>query len=139
MAVPKGWKLTDRSQSKIINQLWLDSTENALIGVQVFEDTGAEAKEVLTTFVQNVFGSFPEFTMSQPVNEADGSIRVTWHYMTTSEGISGRVRGDTYISKYPNRMVLHTVAVLADQFASLEPSFEQILESFDINASAVLP
>jgi len=139
MKVPKGWKLTDSSQNGIINHVWLDASENALVGVQIFADPGSPPQEILTTFVQGVFGSFPDFRADAPVNNGDDSFRITWQYTTTSEGITGKVRGDTYITKYPDRIVLKTVGVLADQFDNLESTFKQILGSFDINASASLP
>jgi len=107
--------------------------------VQIFADPGSPPQEILTTFVQGVFGSFPDFRADAPVKYGDGSISITWEYTTTAEGITGRVRGNTYITKYPDRIVLKTVGVLADQFDNLEPTFKQILQSFDINASASLP
>jgi serine/threonine protein kinase len=139
MQIPKGWKLTDSSQDGIINQIWLDASENGLVSVQIFADPGSPPQEILSEFVQQVFGSFPDFRTDAPVKYGDGSISITWEYTTTAEGITGRVRGDTYITKYPDRIVLKTVGVLADQFDNLEPTFKQILQSFDINASASLP
>ncbi len=139
MQIPKGWKLTDSSGNGIINHVWLDESGNALVGVQVFADPGSPPQEILTEFVQGVFGSFPDFRTGSPVNYADGSTSITWEYTATSEGITGKVRGDTYITKYPNRIVLKTVGVLADQFERLEPAFEQVLQSFDIDISVPLP
>jgi serine/threonine protein kinase len=139
MQIPKDWKLTDSSQEGIVNQIWLDSSENALVGVQIFADPGNIPQEILSNFVQGVFGSFPDFSAGTPVNHGDGSTSITWEYTTTSEGITGRVRGDTYITKYPNRIVLRTVGVLADQFDSLEPAFTEILQSFDLNPNLTLP
>ncbi len=139
MQIPKGWKLTDSSQSGIVNHVWLDAFENSLVGVQIFADPGTPPQEILTKFVQGVFGSFPDFNLGSTVNHPDGSISITWYFTSTSEGVTGKVRGDTYITKYPDRVVLKTVGVLADQFDRLEPTFKQILGSFDINTSATLP
>lgn len=142
--VPQGWKRQDKSQSGEAIVLWLDSAENGLLGVNIFAEESQQTQKQLSEMLQRVlnsfFGSQPDFKLSEPVIQPDGSVRITWSYtVTVDNGIKGTFAGESFIEQRGNKISILTYALPKEQHSSLEQPINQILRSYKINPSAPLP
>ncbi|MEI6181410.1 MAG: hypothetical protein WCP31_11685, partial [Chloroflexales bacterium] len=84
IGIPENWTLEDSSKPGEILNLWTDPTGNGVVVVDIAESSTTSTADELTTalnkFLKATFGTKPDFTISDPKTQSDGSVRVTWGY-----------------------------------------------------------
>jgi len=135
--VPAGWTFKDHSKPTEAIASWTDQAENAFMQVDIFEQEKKDTKQDLANFLkdylQQTFGSQPDF--SQDAAEESGpSMLIVWTY--TGEGTGGvkaKLLGNSFIKQIGNKISLFTIVVPQEQFDRLQPSLDKILGSYTIN------
>ena len=142
IGIPENWKLKDSSKSDEILHLWTDPTGNGVVVVDIIESSSTSTAEELTTaltkFLTTTFGTEPDFTISDPKTQADGSVRVTWGYTVKSGSTSVKLLGSSFIEQKGNKVSILTVVVPEAQSQTVKTPVNEILNSYTINESATL-
>ena len=142
--VPQGWTRTDKATPTEVVVYWLDKSPNflAFIQVNIFaanaNQTNAQLTERLKRFVNGSFSSKLGFSMNAPVVQNDGSVRISWGYTTTVQGITGKVQGSSFIEQRGKKISFLTYGKPQEQYDKLQPLINQILNSYKIYPSAPL-
>jgi hypothetical protein len=142
--VPSNWTIKDNSKSGEAIVLWTDPTENGLIVVDLFESSTEQSSdeliELLQNFLTNSFGSEPDFSMNDPKEQSDGSQLIVWSYTANaSGGVQGTLLGNSFIEQRGDKISILTTTVPEDQFDTLQPETDTIINSYSIDSSADLP
>lgn len=142
--IPEGWELQDNSTSGEANVLWLDPTQNALIVVDIFETDAAstspeDLEELLRSYLEQTFSSYPDFELGDVVEQSDGSLLIVWSYTADASGLEGMVLGNSFIEQRGSYISLLTLLVPDEQFENLMDMTNDILNSYVIDTSALLP
>ncbi|MFL5802560.1 MAG: hypothetical protein ACJ8CR_12575 [Roseiflexaceae bacterium] len=142
--VPHDWTLKDNSKSGEAILLWTDPTENGLIVVDLFEAQGEESKakliKTLQDFLNNSFGSEPDFSMNDPKEQSDGSQLIVWSYTANaSGGLKATLLGNSFVEQRGDKISILTTTVPEDQFDTLKPETDKIINSYTIDPTAALP
>ena len=124
--------------------LWTDPTENGLIVVDIFgsstEQSDDELIELLQNFLTRSFGSEADFTMDDPKAQSDGSQLIVWSYTANaSGGVQGTLLGNSFVEQRGDKISILTTTVPEDQFDTLQPDTDTIINSYSIDSSADLP
>ncbi len=142
--VPQGWTRADKITPTEVVVYWLDKSPNFLAFIQVntIAANGTQTNEQLIDrlkrFVNGSFSSKSGFSMNAPVVQNDGSVRISWGYTTTVQGITGKVQGSSFIEQRGNKISFLTYGKPQQQYDKLQPLINQILNSYKINPSASL-
>jgi hypothetical protein len=142
--VPKSWALKDNSKSGEAILLWSDPSENGLIVVDLFEGkeekSADELVELLRGFLKNSFESELDFSMDDPKQQTDGSQLIVWSYTANASGdVKAKLLGNSFIEQRGDKISILTTAVPEDQFDTLKPETNKIINSYKIDSSAALP
>jgi hypothetical protein len=142
--VPTNWTLKDNSKPGEAILLWSDPTENGLVVVNLFEMQGEQSAEelskLLRDFLDSSFKSEQDFSMGDPKEQADGSQLIVWSYTANaSGGVQARLLGNSFIEQRGNKISILTTAVPEDQFDTLKPKTNTIINSYTIDPAAALP
>jgi hypothetical protein len=124
--------------------LWLDPTQNALIVVDIFETDAAstspeDLEELLRSYLEQTFSSYPDFELGDVVEQSDGSLLIVWSYTADASGLEGMVLGNSFIEQRGSYISLLTLLVPDEQFENLMDMTNDILNSYVIDTSALLP
>jgi hypothetical protein len=142
--VPTSWTIKDNSKAGEAIVLWTDPTENGLIVVDLFESQEEKSSEqlieLLRDFLKNSFESEADFTMDEPKEQSDGSQLIVWSYTANASGdVKAKLLGNSFIEQRDNKISILTTVVPEDQFDTLKPETNTIINSYSIDPSAGLP
>ncbi|HET9223919.1 MAG TPA: hypothetical protein VFO07_15510, partial [Roseiflexaceae bacterium] len=142
--VPTAWSLKDNSKPGEAILLWTDPTENGLIVVNLFaseaEKSSDELIQLLRDFLKNSFESEPDFSMDEPKEQSDGSQLIVWSYTANATGdVKAVLLGNSFIEQRGDKISILTTAVPENQFDTLKPETNKIINSYSIDPSAGLP
>jgi len=141
--IPENWSLQVNSTPDEIILVWTDPTENGAVIVDIFEDTTAysddQLTDILRTFLENSFGSEPEFSVDDPVTQSDGSILLVWTYLGTADNnVEVSLLGNSFIEQRENKVSILSTLIPSDQFDTLIDYTNEIINSYSIDPSAPL-
>ena len=142
--VPKSWTPKDNSKPGEAILLWTDPTENGLLVVDILQKKEKQSNEemitFLRTFLNNSFKSEADFTMDDPKAQSDGSQLIVWSYMATANGgAKVKLLGNSFIEQRGDKLSILTTAVPDEQFDTLKPETNKVINSYSIDTSAALP
>jgi hypothetical protein len=142
--VPTSWTRKDNSKPGEAILLWTDPSENGLIVVDLFasqeEKSTDQLVELLREFLKNSFEVQPDFTMEDPKEQSDGSQLIVWTYTAdASGGVKATLLGNSFIEQRGDKISILTTAVPEDQFDTLKPETNKIINSYTIDPAAALP
>jgi predicted small lipoprotein YifL len=141
--IPENWSLQDNSKPDEIILVWTDPTQNGGVIVDIFEDetvySEEELTEILRAFLDNSFGSQPEFSVDEPVTQNDGSILLVWTYLATADNNTEvPLLGNSFIEQRGNKVSILTTLIPDDQFDDLVDNTDEIINTYVINRDAPL-
>jgi hypothetical protein len=142
--VPKSWALKDNSKPGEAILLWTDPSENGLLVVDILEKKEKQSNEQMIKFLQkflnNSFKSEDDFTMDDPKEQSDGSQLIVWSYTATATGgAKVKLLGNSFIEQHDDKLSILTTAVPDEQFDTLKPETNKVINSYSIDASSALP
>lgn len=142
--VPKSWKLQDNSKPGEAILLWTDPSENGLLVVDILEAKDKKSSDQMITFLQDFlnksFKSEDDFTMDDPKEQSDGSQLIVWSYTATATGgAKVKLLGNSFIEQRDDKLSILTTAVPDEQFDTLKPETNKVINSYSIDTSAALP
>jgi hypothetical protein len=141
--IPENWAMQDNSKPDEIIHVWTDPTRNGGVIVDIFEDETAYTEEqltdILSTFLENSFGSEPDFSVDPPETQNDGSVLLAWGYTATADNDTPvDMTGNSFIEQRENKVSILTTLVPHDQFDSTVEFTNEIINSYLIDPSAIL-
>ncbi len=141
--VPAEWTLTNNSRDDEVIMIWTDPTNNALIGVDIFENNAAVTPEQLTAFLQdfldNSFGDNLDFNTDPPAIQPDGSVQIAWGYVAqASNGVSAPLIGNSFIDQRGNTISILTSLIPQAQFERLQEPVSTIINSYQVDPQVAL-
>jgi hypothetical protein len=141
--VPTSWALTDKSTSGEAIMYWLDPTENASLFVDIFGEPQEQTQDDLSAlgqkYLQSTFGQQTDFSMNDPKPQSDGSVLVVWSYTTDVQGVKAEMLGNTFVEQRGDKMSLLTMLVPHEQFDTLLPNTNAIINTYKLDPEASLP
>jgi hypothetical protein len=142
--IPSNWKLKDNSKAGEAILIWSDPTENGLVVVDLFESKDKQSSEDLTkllrNFLETSFSSEEDFSMNDPKEQSDGSQLIVWSYTAKATGdVKAKLLGNSFVEQRGDKISILTTAVPHDQFDTLKPETNKIINSYTIDSSAALP
>jgi hypothetical protein len=142
--VPTSWSLKDNSKPGEAILVWTDSSENGLIVVNLFASQDEKSSDELVTllqdFLKSSFESEADFSMDDPKEQSDGSQLIVWSYTANaSGGVKAKLLGNSFVEQRGDKISILTTAVPEDQFDTLKPETNKIINSYSIDPSAELP
>jgi hypothetical protein len=142
--VPKSWTRKDNSKPGEAIMLWTDPSENGLLVVDILESKDKKSSDEMVTFLQDFlnksFKSEADFSMDDPKAQADGSQLIVWSYTATANGgAKVKLLGNSFIEQHDDKLSILTTAVPDEQFDTLKPETNKVINSYSIDASAALP
>lgn len=140
--IPNNWGLQDNSKPDEIVMVWTDPSENAGVIVDIFEDettyTGEQLTDILTTYLENSFGSEEGYATDEPETQSDDSILITWSFVETVDDLEVEYTGNSFIEQRGNKVSLLTALLPSEQLdATLDPANE-VINTYRIDPEAVL-
>ncbi|MFV9506662.1 MAG: DUF4352 domain-containing protein [Oscillochloridaceae bacterium umkhey_bin13] len=141
--IPEGWDLQDNSRPDELILIWTDPTRNGGVIVDIFEDetiyTPDQLIDILETFLNNSFGSEPDFFMGDPETQGDDSILIVWSYTAEADnGVEVSLLGNSFIEQRGNKVSILTTLIPEDQFDDLVDRTDELINTYRINPDAVL-
>jgi predicted small lipoprotein YifL len=141
--IPENWSLQDNSKPDEIIIVWTDPTQNGGVIVDIFEDETVYSEEELTdilrAFLDNSFGSQPDFDVDDPVTQNDGSILLVWSYLATADNDTEvQLLGNSFIEQRGNKVSILTTLIPDEQFDDLVEYTDEIINTYVINRDAPL-
>lgn len=141
--VPENWSLQDNSQPDELILVWTDPTRNSGVIVDIFEDdtvyTSDQLTELLTNYLQNSFGSQPDFSADDPVPQSDDSILIVWSYTASADNnVQAQLLGNSFVEQRENKVSILTTLVPRAQFEDLREETDGIINTYRINPAASL-
>lgn len=138
--VPQDWSISDNSNDLSVNYAWQDDTGTAGILVSLYENPEELSEEQLiadgTDFVQNAFGSEPEFEILETTPQSDGSVLIAWNATPEMGGAAVKLLGLTYIQQNGDKVsLLNAIMPDAENDALWEGGFSQIVNSYSVDPS----
>ncbi|EFO79300.1 hypothetical protein OSCT_2845 [Oscillochloris trichoides DG-6] len=139
--IPENWSLQDTSNPDELILIWTDPTRNGAVIVDIFEDetvyTDEDLTKVLQTYLENSFGSQPDFYFEDPTPQSDGSILIVWTYTATADnGVEATLLGNTFIEQRGNKISLLSTLVPQAQFDTLIDRTNEIINTYRIDPDA---
>ena len=81
-----------------------------------------------------------DFSMNDPKAQSDGSQLIVWSYTANaSGGAKVKLLGNSFIEQRADKLSILTSAVPDEQFDTLKPETNTVINSYSIDASAALP
>ncbi len=142
--VPQKWQLENFSEPNHIRVQWQDPNHHGLICVELFnfpsrvtsQELGTQLSEVL----RKVYGEYDRLSISQPITQSNGSVRVNWSYLKqTDSGATVAYKGKSFIQKVGNKISASYFVVPAQQTTQLATPFDRIIRSYQINPDIDVP
>lgn len=141
--IPENWSLQDNSKPDEIILVWTDPSQNGGVIVDIFEDETVYSEEELTdilrAFLDNSFGSQPEFDVDDPVTQNDGSILLVWTYLATANNDAEvKLLGNSFIEQRGNKVSILSTLIPDEQFDDIVGNTDDIINTYVINPDALL-
>jgi hypothetical protein len=141
LVLPATWELTDRSTPSTADLEW--RAPNATVRVQsTIRSANLSVLEVPLATQQALttrFGTLPEFQISNPQAQPDGSVLVAFTMRDTPDAGAVLLRGNGYGEQRGDKFALLTLLAPADQFDALwEAGLADIANSYRINPDVAL-
>ncbi len=141
LVLPATWELTDRSTPSTAELEW--RAPNATVRVQsTIRSANLSVLELPLATQQALttrFGTLPEFQISNPQAQPDGSVLVAFTMRDTPDAGAVLVRGNGYGEQRGDKFALLTLLAPADQFDALwEAGLADIANSYRINPDVAL-
>lgn len=139
--LPAAWELTERSTPSTVELEW--QAPNAPVRVQSEVRSANLSTLELPLAIQQAltarYGTQPEFQISNPQAQPDGSVLVAFTMRDGSDAEAVLVRGNGYGEQRGDKFALLTLIAPADQFDALwEIGLADIANSYRINPNAAL-
>ncbi len=140
--VPQNWHTQDTSKSGEAILVWCAPQSDALVAVDIFQQpenqTADQLTKLLQTYLKNTFGSEQDFNLEDPKTQTDGSVLIVWSYVDkTHDGL--KVLGNSFIEQHGDKGSILTTVLPSEQFDTLKPDTNKIINSYKIDASSDLP
>ncbi len=141
LVLPAAWELTERSTPSTVELEW--QAPNAPVRVQSEVRSANLSTLELPLAIQQAltarYGTQPEFQISNPQAQPDGSVLVAFTMRDGSDAEAVLVRGNGYGEQRGDKFALLTLIAPADQFDALwEIGLADIANSYRINPNAAL-
>jgi len=141
--IPTNWTLQDNSKPDELILVWTDPSRNGGVIVDIFEDdstyTPEQLTDLLTRFLENSFGSQPDFQTNDPTTQADDSILISWSYTAKADNdIDAPLQGNSFIEQRGNKVSILTTLLPSDQFDDLREDTDAIINTYRITPDAAL-
>ena len=143
--VPAKWTLQNNSKTGEAIVLWTDETGNAVIAVDVFQETQPQSAAQLEEFLKNFLTSTvapagSDFTTEAGETQTDGSVLIVWNYTATAtDGTKGLLTGNSFIEQREDKVSILTTLVPDAQFDALLDKTNSIINSYVLDTTAALP
>ena len=142
--VPKSWTLKDNSKPGEAILLWTDPSENGLLVVDILEKQEKQSSDEWLHSCKNFSLTHSsrkaDFSMDDPKEQSDGSQLIVWSYTaSTSGGVKVKLLGNSFIEQRGDKLSILTTAVPDEQFDTLKPETNKVINSYTIDSSAALP
>lgn len=137
--VPNDWQLRDSVDAGNNLLFWVDPLEQAFIQLLVVEDGEnliTNDEEFLNDFISQIVGESAEFNLDQPVKQADGTTYVSYSFVDPQSLLA--MSGDGYVRRDGNYLSMIQILVPLEQFESLQPALQRIVQSYKIDPSIPL-
>lgn len=139
--IPENWDLQDTSTDNELILIWTDPTRNGAVIVDIFEDetvyTNEQLISTLETYLENSFGSQPDFYFEEPTPQSDGSILIVWTYTATADNdVEATLLGNTFIQQNGNKITLLSTLVPQAQFDELVDQTNEIINTYIVTPEA---
>jgi hypothetical protein len=139
--VPSDWEMSDNSNELSANYSWTSPSNTAGVIVSIYANPEAQDEEALTTlgseFVESVFGSEPDFEITEKTPQSDGSVLIAWTATPEIDGASVALVGLTYVEQRGDKISLLNALLPSDQYDALWDShFNTIVNSYRIDPDA---
>ncbi len=132
--VPSNWKLEDSSKPDAPSMAWVDPTGSSAVVIDISTDaktnTPEDLTDLLTKYVAKTFAGAPDLVTNPPKAMSDGSVLISSNVTTPNSNI--KLVNNSYIEQRGDKVMIITIAVPVDQFASLSDKLTQIVNSFKI-------
>ncbi|NJK40900.1 MAG: protein kinase [Acaryochloridaceae cyanobacterium SU_2_1] len=144
LLVPSGWKVEDVSSPGELLINWSDSTENARIIADIFDDTSNPDQAALTKLLQNflrkTYSAKESFFLEDPKPQADGSVLLIWGYTATATGnIKVKLLGNSFIEREGSRVAILTFILPSEQFEELKEYLNRMSNSYKVDTQPSIP
>ncbi len=141
--IPDNWKSTDNStpnEEAIVT--FTDPTGNAAIVVDVFpfdkEATQEDMGQFLSTFINDKFESYPNFSAFDPKNFGDNGASLGFSYDQKVGKQSYTMYGDSFIELHDGKMMsIMTVLLPKDQYHKVSKQVLGLLDTLQVNTESV--
>jgi hypothetical protein len=78
--------------------------------------------------------------MDDPKEQSDGSQLIVWSYTgNASGGVKAKLLGNSFIEQRGDKISILSTTVPDDQFDTLKPDTDKIINSYTIDPTAALP
>lgn len=134
--IPVAWSKEDTSADNSYTVLWTDPAGNSIIGMDIMEVEAMPSQEELEHnlrgFIRESYGHHPNFEISAPQAQPDGSTGLEWAYEIVLEGKRATFWGYSLMQQAGNRLAVLSVLIPKDQFDSLQDNLMKIIISRNI-------
>jgi len=142
--IPENWDLQDTSKPGELILIWTDPSQNGAVIVDIFEDANTYTDEELTStlqkYLENSFGSQPDFYVEDPTPQSDGSILIVWTYTATADNdVQATLLGNTFVQQNGDKITLLSTLVPQDQFDALVDQTNEIINAYVVTPEASIP
>ncbi|MGB9737285.1 hypothetical protein [Chloroflexus sp.] len=141
--VPNNWTLQDNSSDTELQLVWVDPTGNGAIIVVLAESSrtlsDTELADLLTSYLNDRFGSQPDFSTEDPQPQRDGSQLIVWSYTATADNnVRATLLGNSFVEQRGNKISILTTMIPQEQFEVLSTYTDRIINTYRINESVAL-
>jgi hypothetical protein len=148
VSMPTSWRRKDTSKPDEVIITWEDSTGNAVVSVDIFDNTPdseiTNTPESLGKFMTKTINevykkNLKNVTVSEPDDLKNGVVRVSWAYESESNGQTVPMSGTSFIRLDRNRISIFTDIIPTEQFEPLRTALDKMVQSFTVNTDRPFP
>ena len=136
---PTAWTEEDKSSKGEALVTWTDESRNAQVVVDVFKKPSTDLTEFLNKFLTDTYKQATNFKAEKAVPQSDGSVLVVFSYDVTVQGLDVTLTGNSFIQAHGDKASILSTLVPSDQFKTLEPDTNKIINSYKVDETAALP
>ncbi|NJO05769.1 MAG: hypothetical protein HC876_09745 [Chloroflexaceae bacterium] len=140
IGIPQDWRLEDDSSAESANLTWTSSTNNMLVNVNIVQRSigDTDLGSVLTQEITAAFGRQPDFQISSPQLQPDGSVLVGFRARTDTAD-SLLMQGNAYAEQLGDTFSVLVLIAPSDQFEALwDAGLSGIANSYTVDPTARL-
>ncbi len=137
--VPSDWQMRKGVNAGNDVLIWGEPFEQAFIQLLVVDDSQnliTNEEEFLNDTISQIVSDSAEFNLDQPVKQADGTTYVSYSFIDSQSLLA--VSGDGYVRRDGNYLSMIQILVPLEQFESLQPDLQRIVQSYKIDPSIPL-